>query len=310
MFFSILTACYNQEKTLKATLDSCLNQTFSDYEIIISDDNSHDGSMNIIHGYNDPKIRKFRQNENLKEYPNRNFLVEQARGEYIIFVDAEDILYPHALEVFAYYLSRFPEVAMLITNKWDPRIIYPLKLSPRELYQFAFLDAGVFFGVNFTNIVFKTEAVKQVGLFPTNVRSGDTYMQFKLSLKEPALIISDGQAWWRKSAGNVTEKLNPHYSAKDYCHLASAMQYRIEMLNSPDCPLTAEEIKIAKQNIYGTTLRFVCRWLLRLKFMKIYYLFKRIHIPSNYYYSLFTRGKHGFFNNYSGDNPMHTTLAK
>ena len=85
MLFSILTTCYNQEETISDTIKSCLNQTFSDYEIIISDDGSTDNSHAIIESFSDSRIRFFKQEKNLKEYPNRNFLVENAKGKYVIF---------------------------------------------------------------------------------------------------------------------------------------------------------------------------------------------------------------------------------
>ncbi len=308
MLFSILTTCYNQDKTIKDTISSCLNQTFDDFEIVISDDGSSDNSIAVIESFSDPRIRSYRQKKNLREYRNRNFLVENARGKYIIFVDAEDLLYPHALEVFAYYVQQFPEVGMVITHEWDDRLIYPLKLSPKELYQFAFLDNGAFFGGNFTNMLFKRQTVIDAGLFPTNVKSGDTYMQFKLALTESALIINTGLAWWRRSSGNVTEKLSPQYSASDYCHLANTINYKLEMLNDESCPLSNSEIELSKTNMFGSCLRITFSWLIKGRFKKIYYLYKNLDIPLKYYPAFFKKSKHNYFNTYSGDNPMRTVV--
>lgn len=307
MLFSILITSYNQEKTIRDTITSCLNQTFDDYEIVISDDGSKDNSEAIIKSFDNPNIRYFKQEKNLKEYANRNFLVENAKGKYVTFIDAEDIIYPHALETYAYYLNIFRDIGMIITFKWDDRIIYPLRLTPRDLYRFEFFDQS-FFGGNFTNLVFKRESVIKAGLFRTDIKSGDTYMQLKLALTEPGLIISNGLAWWRRSSGQVTEKLIPDYSEKDYSHLANTINYQVEMLNHPDCPLDANEIKKAKINIYGGCLRIALRWLIKLQFSKIYYLFKELHIPSEYYKAAFIPSKRNYFCNFSGDNPLQTSV--
>jgi glycosyltransferase involved in cell wall biosynthesis len=309
MLFSILTTCYNQEKTIGATLKSCLSQTFTDYEIVISDDGSTDRSEEIISSFSDARIRTFKQKTNLKEYPNRNFLVQNAKGDYVIFIDAEDILYPHALEVYAYYIKLFPEAGMILTHAWDERIIYPLKLSPHQLYQFAFLDNGALFGGNFTNVLFKRDALIKAGLFRTDIKSGDTYMLFKLALTQSALVINGDLAWWRKSTGNATEKLNPHYSAKDYSHLANTINYKIAMLDNITCPLNKDEIEIAKINIYGGCLRILFRWLITFKFSKIFYLLKGLNIPAKYFKAFFTPAKRDFFKNYSGNNPLTSFLA-
>lgn len=309
MLFSILTVCYNQEKTIGATLSSCLSQTFTDYEIVISDDSSTDKTYEIITSFSDPKIRSFKQNKNLKEYPNRNFLVQNAKGKYVIFIDGEDILYPHALEVYEYYIKLFHEAEMILTHAWDERIIYPLKLSPQQLYQFAFLDNGALFGGNFTHVLFKRDALIKAGLFRTDIKSGDTYMLFKLALTESALIINGDLAWWRKSAGNATEKLNPQYSAKDYSHLANTINYKIAWLDNISCPLNKDEIETAKINMYGGCLRILFRWLITFKLSKIYYLLKGLNIPAKYFKAFFTPAKRDFFKNYSGNNPLTSFLA-
>lgn len=306
MLFSILITSYNQEKTITDTIKSCLAQTYDDYEIVISDDGSTDRSIAIIESFTDPRIRFFKQEKNLREYNNRNFLVRNAKGEYVIFIDAEDIIYPHALEIVAYYLKSFSGIGMIVTQKWSTKFIYPVKLSPADLYRFELLDSGMF-GGNFTNLVFRKETLINSGLFSTNIKSGDTYMQFKLALTEPALIIGD-IAWWRNSTGNVSQKLTPEYSDKDYCHLADTLNYKVEMLDHPLCPLTKEEIHQAKLNLYGGCLRIALRWLLKFKYKKLYYLFKGLKIPAKYYKSLFIPAKYDYFSNISGNNPMHTPM--
>jgi glycosyltransferase involved in cell wall biosynthesis len=308
MLFSILTTSYNQSKTIGDTIESCLNQTFDDYEILISDDGSKDNSEEIILSFKDSRIRYYKQEKNLKEYRNRNFLVENAKGDYIIFIDGEDIIYPHCLEVMAYYISHFPESAMIVTREWDPRIIYPVLLNSRELYAFDFLDVGLF-GGNFTNMLFKREEILRAGMFPTNVRSGDTYMQYKLALTNNAVLIADGLAWWRRSSGNVTEKLDVHYSAKDYSHLANTNNYKLDFLNDPSCPLSADENELAKKNIYGSSLRIIFRWLAKLQFSKIHSFYSVSKIPSKYWGQVFVKAKRDYFKNHTGDNPMKTSYT-
>lgn len=92
---TIILTVYNKEKYLKATLDSLLNQSFRDYEMIIIDDGSIDDSSRIINEYalRDGRIKSFRQ-ENRGPGPARNVGLQAARGEYVLILDADDLFKP------------------------------------------------------------------------------------------------------------------------------------------------------------------------------------------------------------------------
>src|ERR1700710_708832 len=91
---SVLVPVYNAEKYLAECLDSILTQDFTDYELLISDDCSTDGTAAIIESYaaKDPRIRWWRNPVNLKQAANLNLCLREARGELIKFVFADDKL--------------------------------------------------------------------------------------------------------------------------------------------------------------------------------------------------------------------------
>lgn len=89
-FFSVVIPLYNKEKYIKTTLDSVLEQTFSDIEIIVIDDGSKDESCKIVESVMDPRVRLVRQ-ENAGPSKARNTGIEEARGEFIAFLDADDV---------------------------------------------------------------------------------------------------------------------------------------------------------------------------------------------------------------------------
>ena len=106
---SVLTTCYNREAYIAETIESVLAQTFADFEYIIVDDCSKDGSFEIARSYasKDSRIRLYRNDSNLGDYPNRNKAASYARGKYLKFIDSDDLLYPHALEVCSWYMEKF-----------------------------------------------------------------------------------------------------------------------------------------------------------------------------------------------------------
>jgi len=93
---SICIPTYNRKNYLKETLESVFAQTYKDYEVVIVDDGSNDGTDQMIKKSNYP-IRYFRQN-NLGVSKARNKLIELAEGEYITFIDSDDLLFQYAVE--------------------------------------------------------------------------------------------------------------------------------------------------------------------------------------------------------------------
>lgn len=89
LFFSVVIPLYNKEKYIKRTLDSVLNQTFTDFEIVIVDDGSKDKSCKIVESISDSRIRLIRQ-ENGGPSKARNHGIKEAKGQFIAFLDADD----------------------------------------------------------------------------------------------------------------------------------------------------------------------------------------------------------------------------
>ena len=98
---SIIIPVYNVEKYLKDCLDSCINQTLQDIEIIIIDDCGSDGSMDIARQYalKDNRIKIIKNSQNMGPFATRNYGASQANGEYLLFLDSDDFLDPKACEI-------------------------------------------------------------------------------------------------------------------------------------------------------------------------------------------------------------------
>ncbi len=109
IFFSIVIPLYNKEKYIKRTLQSVVNQTFSNFEMIIIDDGSTDKSCDIVESINDPRICLIRQ-ENGGPSKARNRGIKEAKGEFIAFLDADDEWLPEKLEKQHEFHSKNPNV--------------------------------------------------------------------------------------------------------------------------------------------------------------------------------------------------------
>lgn len=98
MKFSVIVPVYKVEKYICSCIESILNQKYSDFELLLIDDGSPDNSGEICDEYarSDERVRVFHQN-NYGVSSARNVGLENSSGEYILFVDADDVLYPDAL---------------------------------------------------------------------------------------------------------------------------------------------------------------------------------------------------------------------
>jgi len=118
-FFSIVIPTYNRAEIIGKTIQSVINQQFKDWELIIIDDGGTDNTKKIITDFNDTRI-KYYWKDNGERGAARNFGVKKARGNYVFFLDSDDLIYvnhlAHAEEKLqyldnpAFFHSRYEEV--------------------------------------------------------------------------------------------------------------------------------------------------------------------------------------------------------
>lgn len=95
--FSICMPVFNRERVITRALRSCLQQNGNDFEIVVTDDHSSDGTILAIEALQDARIRLIRHRSNQGHAPARNSAIEAARGDWIIELDSDDELLPNGL---------------------------------------------------------------------------------------------------------------------------------------------------------------------------------------------------------------------
>lgn len=98
----ILLATYNGEKYLKEQIDSLLNQSYTDWKLLIRDDLSNDNTLSIISEYIKKypnKIKRYESEKRLRPCQSFNYLLQQSKSEYIMFCDQDDIWLPNKIEL-------------------------------------------------------------------------------------------------------------------------------------------------------------------------------------------------------------------
>ena len=123
-YFSIIIPMFNRERFIGRALDSCLNQDFADFEIVVVDDGSTDNSVEAASRYDDHRIKLFKHGKNLGIGPARNTCVDNARGKWLVVLDSDN-------ELMSGSLKHIYDDTMNL-DETIKRIVYLLKLDNGE----------------------------------------------------------------------------------------------------------------------------------------------------------------------------------
>lgn len=119
-FFSVIIPTYNREKFILPAIQSVLDQTFSDFELIIIDDASTDGTETIVMSIQDSRIIYIKNVANLERCTSRNIGIKRAVGQYICFLDSDDLYMPNHLEVlYTNIIEKQRPLALFLVNAYD-----------------------------------------------------------------------------------------------------------------------------------------------------------------------------------------------
>ena len=137
LFFSIVIPTYNRADLIDLTLDSVLAQTFAEFEVLVVDDGSTDHTAAVVRAYTDSRLH-YLPKINEERGAARNYGLARAQGEYVLFLDSDDLLHPsHLVTLHAAIRAQNPRPNFIAT-KYDfardgerrPGDLYPLPAGP------------------------------------------------------------------------------------------------------------------------------------------------------------------------------------
>lgn len=203
---TVVTVTYNSAGYVRNTIESVLAQSYKNIEYIILDDNSTDNTWEIISGYKDPRIKAIRNEQNLKEYPNRNKALTLAQGEYLLYIDGDDVLFTHGVAFFVEQMQVFPEAAFAVQKGYYNNILFPALLEPEEVYRNFFFGRNGLLSSSFASNFFRTRHLKEMGI-QTQWITGDDELRLRLASKYPVLFVSGWVSWPRETPGQASSKI-------------------------------------------------------------------------------------------------------
>ena len=115
---SVILTVYNKEDYIERCLDSLLQQSYQDIEIILIDDASTDASREIIERYNDPRLHYFHLEANVGVAKSAQYWRSLRYGKYIYFMDGDDYLAPYTLELLSRHIRRLSNDWCFYFQRW------------------------------------------------------------------------------------------------------------------------------------------------------------------------------------------------
>ncbi|WP_138429435.1 glycosyltransferase family 2 protein [Fodinibius saliphilus] len=194
---------------LKNALESALQQTYPNIEIIVSDNCSPDNTEKLINSYKDERIKYFKHKKNIGANNNFNFCVEKANGMYFHMLHDDDLIDPDFIETCIGKVDSKPDAGLIRTGM---RIIDGNgfliakrfnKISGQSFTDFIFEWFDDKTSPYLCNTLFKTEALREVGGFHSKTHLwNDVVAEMKIAAKYPRIEIEEIKASFRDHGDN------------------------------------------------------------------------------------------------------------
>lgn len=242
---SVLMTAYNRRQYIADAIESVLASTYRNFELVIVDDCSGDGTAEIARQYEktDTRVRVFVNEKNLGDYPNRNHAASLAKGKYLKYLDADDFMYPWALQVIVEMVEKFPEAGLGLGALPDDRAPFPILVKPREFY-IEGLQKYHHFDRAPGSMLIKRDVFNKIGGFSGRRMVGDYEFLFKIGRYYSVVKLPLDTYWNRLHSGQESKT---DYARKNYKKLRE--EVLDAALTHPDCPLEREDVLVIRQRL-------------------------------------------------------------
>ena len=207
---SVVIPVYNGEHTILNTIASIQQQTFSDFEIIVIDDGSTDGTVERVNTVQDPRLKVFSySNGGLPVARNRG--ISRSTGEFITFIDADDLWTPDKLELQLAALRQHPEAGLVYS--WTASMdetgenFYPGISASYEgnVYPQLLLTNFIASG---SNAMLRRDVIDAVGEFDAELRSCEDWEYWlRIAARWPFAVVRKPQILYRQTSGAMSSKV-------------------------------------------------------------------------------------------------------
>lgn len=210
---SVILPAFNAEAYIKEAIESILGQTFRDFELIVINDCSADGTEAVILSFGDDRLVYVKNEENLGVAATLNRGLALARGEYIARMDADDISLPRRLELQAACLDAHPDIAVLGTNvetfdENGPQRTGWSATDPRQMNVDLFFSCGI----AHPSVMMRKSVIEELGGYDREFEGLEDYeLWCRVSKGHGVTTLPEVLFRYRVHSGQVTKNPSPKY---------------------------------------------------------------------------------------------------
>ena len=214
-FFSVLISLYNKERFIKSTLESVLAQSFQDFEIIVVNDGSTDGSETLVNSFSDHRIKYFKQ-DNKGASAARNAAISNASGQYFALLDADDLWQENYLETIHQLISSYPDqkvfstAVTIETANGEMRSVYSIKnITDGEVYTVDYFESSYINTLlTSSSTVVHPSVFEKAGTYDTSIKSGqDTDLWIRIGIHYKVVFINLPLVTYRYGEESLSNKI-------------------------------------------------------------------------------------------------------
>ncbi|MFG6362080.1 MAG: glycosyltransferase family 2 protein [Akkermansia muciniphila] len=186
--FSVILIAYNLERYLRKTIQSVLDQEFKNFELIIVDDGSTDGSLHVAESFQDPRINVISQ-KNGGASDARNAGLKAAKGKYVAFLDGDDYWYPDHLKMAFNFFRKYPEVhAYAAKYAWEEEGFIPRREETPCSFVLRKLGLRGLLFMHSSSVVLNASLVSRLPLWEADMKYGEDILYWVRLMRRAAVI--------------------------------------------------------------------------------------------------------------------------
>jgi glycosyltransferase involved in cell wall biosynthesis len=285
---SVILPVYNGGEYLMLSVQSVLEQSVDDFEFLILDDCSTDGSWNYINSIGDPRVSVFKNDKNSGLFFNLNFLIKKSKSRLIKLWSQDDIMYKNCLETVIEFHQKYPEIGFsysgrdIIDRKGEiirrndedktPEII------STDLHALIAFFTGSIAG-NIANVCLNSTALDKIGLFKEDMKiSADFDMWVRLAEYYSTGFIRDSLIQLRDHTGQLSRNESLLIN-----HVREDLQIYRYLLSYVSDPIKKRGLSMLRKHKFVFYYTLMIKTLLKGKITACYAFYKQLSSFDNFF---------------------------
>lgn len=206
--FSVIMPTFNRSEIISEPIKSLINQTETDWELIVIDDHGTDNTKKVIDDFRDERIRYYYLDKNLGPSGARNYGIRKSLGEIIVLADSDDLMLPDRLDLTRQAFKNHPEIDIVYGKEYQVKEDGSRTIKPTHEFSSELLKCYDYIANPTT--AYKKDVFEKVGGYDKNLRTSEDYDFWLGALEKNAnfLLIDEPLVEQKIHAGSIIKTVD------------------------------------------------------------------------------------------------------